>query len=294
MPFFNDYIDHPYIEAHVHLRRGDLGRWNHTLGEWEAGAHKNRMITTVTWQDLMSQILESLPWSTAQRIRWTIYTEANHTISDPVLTTIRRGQLESFNRALRPNVAMMFNPPPVRYVPDELDALDTLVSFSQGDLLILSPSEFGYASCMLNPMALRIGIWYGLHWHGCLNSLQIPLRKKRLPLQWDTQYWVPESVLTGAQKAIVSNQTELFQRVQDQIDRVDKIKQHGKYPYDQQQPDFIPPHRDHLLNQLERDVTLGFVSKDEARYKNLVEYVKKHDNGKIYDHGPNGYFENKT
>ena len=277
LPAFHDSLRSELIELHFHLRRGDLGRWNATLGEWEASAQwAGRMLTAYAWAGLMTQLYSVLPWSIAHRLRFSIWTEANHTVHEPVLQAIAAGQRASFLRAAETS-RVPFSAPPVRFVDDDIEAVDGVQSFADGDIVITSPSDFSYSACMLNPAALKIGTRYSPHWHGCVDHLELESSFSPLPAQWRAAAWVPESVVAQHQRLRFANASLLLQRVEQTVDRVDRQRALGAYPYDLQPPNFIAAHSRYLEQQILNDVRLGLVQPTDPAVTELRQYIAEHN-----------------
>jgi hypothetical protein len=164
-----------------------------------------------------------------------------------------------------------------------MEAVDAIVSYAQGDILILSPSDFSYASCMLNPGVLKIGMKYAPHWHGCLNHIWVQFETRDLPVVWQNEPWIPESVISSNQQIKVLNVTELLHRIESEIVRVDNKKKAGVYPYSNQIPDFLATHYRHLTRQIDIDITLGLINSTNLRVSKLKQFMDEYHMGHYGD-----------
>ena len=275
----------PYIEVGFHLRRGDLGHWNATLGEYEAQRKWHfRVLTSGAWARFITELFSVVPWSIASRMRWTLFTEGNASMHQEVVHAIEDGSAGSFLRAAT-STALQYHKPPIRFADEDMETIDAITYLAQSDILLLSPSDFSYASCYFNTQALKMGIGYGVQFHGCHNHIRLSYtRVEGLPDEWKDAEYLPESVFTHRQRITFFSIANFTERLLDTVQQLDDKRDKGLYPYDQQPPGFLSEHRSFVAEQLDSDRAMGFVGEAmERRAQQLWKWLDEHSARKEFD-----------
>ena len=167
---------HPLTSFRVglHIRRGDLTRYQPQLDEWQLRRDLiNRIITIHMWVSIIEQVLAQLPWRVVRLMQFTVYSEGESSTLAKVEAAVLNGQRAAFARASLTH-AEVFDAPPLLWTMNA-EPVDSIMALAQSDLLIASPSDFSYAACMLNPTTLKVGVGWTTRWHGCMNHHQLRL-----------------------------------------------------------------------------------------------------------------------
>jgi hypothetical protein len=202
-----------------------------------------------------------------------------------ILNAIEDGTSASFVRAASTS-ALQYHAPTIRFAPDNMETIDAITYLAQSDILLLSPSDFSYASCVFNTRALKMGIGYGPQFHGCHNHIRLLYTRipQDLPAAWRDHNFIPESAFTAHQNISLYSIANFTERLLDSVHSLDEKRQAGLYPYDQQLPTFISEHRSFIADQLDGDRTMGFITqRDEPTVQRLEEWFDTHSTNRTFD-----------